>query len=92
MQRTLVDAIEDIREDEALELAQALLNAGEDPQAVLHAGRKAMAIVRQRHEEKTYYLSELIIAGDILQQMAELVKPKLKGVATKIRPLGTVVI
>ena len=92
MKDSLVEAIADIREDEALRLAQAMLDGGADPQTVLEAGREAMAIVGHRHEEKSYYLPELIIAGDILQQIADLVKPRLDGTATKAKPRGTVVI
>ena len=74
---TLINAIADVKEDEALALAQALLDGGEDAQAVLDAGRAAMAIVGQRYEQKEYYLPELIMAGEILLQISDLVKPML---------------
>ena len=77
MIETLVEAIANVREDVAPQLARTMLDAGENPQNILDAGREAMTIVGQRHEQKLYYLPELIIAGDILQQIADLVKPRM---------------
>jgi 5-methyltetrahydrofolate--homocysteine methyltransferase len=92
MKEELVNAIADMNEAEALKLAQAMLDAGEDPQSVLDAGREAMAIVGNRYERKEYYLPELIIAGEMLKQLGDLVKPKLRARSTGTPPLGKVVI
>lgn len=92
MKEKLVQAIADMREDEALELTKAMLDAGQDPQLVLDAGREAMAIVGERFETHEYFLPELIIAGELLEAMGELVKPKLKGEASQAEPMGKVVI
>jgi methanogenic corrinoid protein MtbC1 len=40
MKEQLVSAIADMREEEALQLAQQMLDAGEDPQSVLDAGKE----------------------------------------------------
>jgi 5-methyltetrahydrofolate--homocysteine methyltransferase len=89
----LVDAIANIRDQEALQLARQMLDAGVDPRIVLEAGREAMAIVGERHERKEYYLPELVVAGEILKEIAEMVKPKLRGKATvQAKPRGKVVI
>ena len=92
MIETLVEAIANVREDVAPQLARTMLDAGENPQNILDAGREAMTIVGQRHEQKLYYLPELIIAGDILQQIADLVKPRMADITSRTKPLGTVVI
>ncbi len=92
MKEKLVDAIANVREDEALKLTQEMLDAGEDPRAVLDASRKAMTIVGDRYAEKEYFLPELVIAGDILKQMAEMVKTKLPEAATSAEPVGQIVI
>ncbi|MDW8270468.1 MAG: B12-binding domain-containing protein, partial [Anaerolineae bacterium] len=52
----LIDAIADMREDEALQLAQQLLEAGTAPMEILEACRDAMAIVGQRYEQGEYFL------------------------------------
>ena len=81
MNEKLVTAIADMNEDDALQMVHTLLDAGEDPQAILDAATEAMAIVGQRYDEKEYYLPELIIAGDMMKAIGELVKPKLRAKA-----------
>jgi 5-methyltetrahydrofolate--homocysteine methyltransferase len=51
-----------------------------------------MAIVGQRYEEKDYFLPELIIAGDMLKAIGDMVKPKLRAQAAHSKPLGKVVL
>jgi methanogenic corrinoid protein MtbC1 len=92
MKDKLVDAIADMREDEALELTKAMLDSGQDPYLVLEASKEAMAIVGDRFETREYFLPELIIAGELLEAIGELVKPKLQADAPQAEPLGKVVI
>jgi methanogenic corrinoid protein MtbC1 len=92
MKEKLVTAIADMEEEEALRLVQAMLDAGEDPQAILDAGSEAMALIGARYDAEEYYLPELMIAGDMMKQIGELVKPKLQGSAARKEPLGRVVI
>jgi methanogenic corrinoid protein MtbC1 len=92
MKEKLVDAIANMREDEALQLTQQLLDAGEDPRLALDACREAMAIVGDRYEEQEYFLPELIIAGDMLKAIGDLVKPKIKTQVAEGETMGKVVI
>ena len=92
MKEKLVTAIADVNEEEALRLARAMLDAGEDPQLILHASSEAMSLVGARYDEKEYFLPELILAGEIMKQIGELVKPKLRAQATQAPRLGKVVI
>lgn len=78
MKEELVTAIADMQEEEALRLTQELLDTGQDPMVALDACREAMAIVGERYDQKEYFLPELIIAGDMLKTIGDLVKPKLK--------------
>jgi 5-methyltetrahydrofolate--homocysteine methyltransferase len=92
MKEQLVSAIADMREEEALQLAQQMLDAGEDPQAVLDAGKEAMTVVGDRYEDGDYFLPELIIAGDVLKAIGDMVKPKLQAQASQSEPLGKIVL
>lgn len=92
MKENLVDAIADMREEEAIQLVKEMLDAGEDPFIILEACREAMAIVGDLFEKKEYFLPELIIAGDMLKEIGDLVKPKLQGEGTKAEPVGKVVL
>jgi len=77
MSKKLIDAIADMKEQEALKLAKEMVEGGSDPVAVLEAAREAMGIVGQRYEEGTYFLPELMLAGVMLNEIAEIVKPEL---------------
>jgi 5-methyltetrahydrofolate--homocysteine methyltransferase len=88
----LVTAIADMNEEEALALAQAMLDRGEDPQLVLNAASEAMTIVGQRFDQKEYFLPELIIAGDMMKAIGEMAKPRLRAQATHVAKSGKVLI
>ena len=88
----LIDAIAEMQEDEAMLVAQQMLDDGEDPQAILDACKDAMAIVGQRYEQGEYFLPELVIAGDMLTAIGEIVKPRMHAQAAGAAKLGTVVI
>jgi methanogenic corrinoid protein MtbC1 len=77
MSKQLVKAIADMKEQEALKLAKEMVEGGSDPMAILDSAREAMGIVGQRYEEGNYFLPELILAGVMLEQITDMVKPKL---------------
>ena len=92
MKEKLVTAIADMKEEEAMSLARAMLDKGEDPQAILDAGSRAMTLIGNRYDAGEYFLPELILAGDMMKQLGDLVKPKLGGKAAQTKPSGKVVI
>ena len=77
MSDELVDAIADMRDEEAIELAGRLLDGGTPPEEVLEDCRKAMAIVGKLFEEEEYFIPELILAGETLRAISEIVKPRM---------------
>jgi methanogenic corrinoid protein MtbC1 len=77
MSEKLVYAIADMREEEALKLVKEMVNSGVEPMAILDAAREAMAIVGQRFEEGTYFLPELMLSGEMLSQITDILKPEL---------------
>jgi methanogenic corrinoid protein MtbC1 len=92
MKEKLVNAIADMNEEEAMSLVRAMLDAGEDPQGILDSASEAMTIVGNRFDEKEYFLPELIIAGEMMKEIGELVKPKLRAQAAEAKTIGTVLI
>jgi 5-methyltetrahydrofolate--homocysteine methyltransferase len=92
MKEKLIDAIADNQEEKALKLVEEILAQGVDPQLVLDASREAMVIVGQRFEDETYFLPELVFAGETLRKVAEIVKPRLQEKAAVNQPLGKIVI
>ena len=73
----LVKAMADMREEDALRLTKEMVASGTDPMEILGAAREAMDIVGQRFEARDYFLPELVMAGEMLNQITALVKPEL---------------
>jgi 5-methyltetrahydrofolate--homocysteine methyltransferase len=92
MKDKLVTAIADMKEEEAVVLVHALLDGGEDPQAILDAGREAMRIIGERFDAGEYFLPELMIGGEVMKQIGELVKPHLRAAVTPRPRIGKVLI
>jgi 5-methyltetrahydrofolate--homocysteine methyltransferase len=91
MSKELVNAIADMREEEALKLVREMVEGGSKPVAILDAAREAMSIVGQRYDEGTYFLPELILAGEMMNQITDIVKPELAKLP-EIKRHGKVVI
>ncbi len=68
MTHQLVTAISDLEEEQVLELVNADLAAGVDPLAILNHCREGMALVGKRYEAGEYYVSDLIMAGEIFKE------------------------
>ncbi len=77
-EKRLVDLVADMDEDQALVLAQEMLDNGDDPLRVLELCREAMDIVGKRFELGEYFLPELILAGEMLDQIGALAKPLIR--------------
>ena len=73
----LVEAISEVQEDIALELAKKLLSAGEEPAKLLEHCRRGMETVGKRFGEGIYFIPELMMAGEILAQISQIAKGKM---------------
>jgi methanogenic corrinoid protein MtbC1 len=75
-EKNLVEWLADMREDEALELAnKMLLEDKKDPIRVLELCRNAMDLVGKRFEDGDYFLPELVLAGEMLEKIGAVAKP-----------------
>jgi len=89
----LVDAIVEMREDDALRLAESSLEGGVEPLEVVNACRRAMEEVGRRFENEEYFLPELMMAGEMLTQISDVVKSSVKEEAkVQGKRLGKVVL
>lgn len=86
----LATAIADLEEAAALELVQARLDAGADPLAILASCREGMVTVGKRFETCEYFISDLLMAGEIFKRATQALMPHLR--AGKIESFGTVVV
>jgi trimethylamine corrinoid protein len=77
MSKELVDAVVDMREDDAIKIAENLLNSGADPISLLDDCREALGIIGGKFAAGECFVPELILAGEMLRQVGAIVKPKL---------------
>ena len=91
MSKKLVNAIADMKEEEALDLVREMVAGGSGPMAILDAAREAMTVVGQRYDEGTYFLPELMLAGEMMNQITDVVKPELAKLP-EIKHRGKVII
>ncbi len=92
MKEKLIDAIVNIREDEALMLAREMLASGQPADSLLDAARKGMSIIGEKFECREFFLPELILGGEILRAIAELAKPSLGSGSQDQQVLGQVIL
>ena len=85
-------ALIDLDEKRTLQLARALIAEGEAaPPSILTTCQSALRVVGERYERQEYYLSALIMAGEIFRRVLELVEPVVEP-ASRGTTLGTVVL
>lgn len=91
MSQQLVEAITEMREDDALKITEQMLESGASPLTILEACRQAMEVIGKRFEAGDCFIPELILAGEVLKQIAEKVKPLMQEQAQTTEKLGKVV-
>ena len=86
MSQKLIEAMVEMKEQEALEIAKELIAGGEDPLKILKSCSEAMETVGKRFETGEYFLPQLILAGEMLKQISKMLKPELKDKTASITP------
>ena len=77
MEKKLVEAITYLREKEALDIVEDMLVAGVDPIHIVEVSRQGMDEVGRRYERHEYYLSGLIMSGEIFNEIVALLDRSL---------------
>jgi 5-methyltetrahydrofolate--homocysteine methyltransferase len=91
-ERQLVEALAEMREEEAVTLARTMLEGGANPMRVLELCREGMEIVGKRFEKGEYF-PELILGGEMLEAIGALAKPLIKQApGGSVKSLGRVLI
>lgn len=92
LSQAFIDAVVNLEESKALELTRIRLERGEDPLKILNDLRVAAEKVGEKYEKGEYFVADLVMAGEILKAISELVRPKLKESGRSREPLGKLVI
>ncbi len=79
MNEILINLMADLQEEETLALVNTLIKEGANPLDILSDARSAMEIVGKRFETSEYFIPDLMMAGEILKGISDIVKPLLQG-------------
>jgi methanogenic corrinoid protein MtbC1 len=90
MSQKLIDAITEMREDDAIAITNELLDGGASPADVLGACKDAMDVIGERFEKGEAFIPELMLAGEMMTAITDILKPKMAEEATAEK-LGKIV-
>jgi len=91
MSQELINAITEMREDDALKITNELLDGGTSPLDVLNACKEAMDVIGKRFEVGEAFIPELILAGEMMTAVSDIIKPRMAEEAAGEK-LGKIVI
>ncbi len=91
MLQKLIDAIIEMREEDAVQLTNELLDTGTSPADILGACKDAMEVIGKRFEDGEAFIPELMLAGEMMTAITEILKPRMAEESTCER-IGKVVI
>jgi methylmalonyl-CoA mutase cobalamin-binding domain/chain len=90
----LAALIADLEEEAVLELVQQRIAAGDDPLQIIEECNEGMRLVGQKYENGEYFVSGLIMSGEIFREVVEIAQPLLQnyadGKSSGLVLLGTV--
>ena len=75
----LAEALATLNEDEVAKLIQEQIDAGIDAMSILEECRRGMDIVGERYKSGEYFLSELIVSGEIFKEAMKVIEPRLQS-------------
>ncbi|MGB6068082.1 MAG: cobalamin-dependent protein [Desulfomonilaceae bacterium] len=75
----LVNAVAEMMEDQAMTLTKKYVAEGVPVIQIVEAYKKALGIIGKRFEECTYFVPELILAGEMTKAAHEIIKPLMAG-------------
>lgn len=79
--------------DELLNLIEEAINEGISPSVIIGEGiRKGLEAVGRRYEEGTYFLSELMFAGDLVNESMNALKPHMGKEDTSAKGRGKLIL
>ena len=92
MNEKLINMMADMQEEETLAMVKELIASGTNPMDILDDARSAMEVVGKRFETGEYFIPDLMMAGEILRGISDIVRPLLEGGAGGSAKKGKVLI
>jgi len=91
MTQELIDAITEMREDDAVTITNELLESGASPADILGACKDAMDVIGKRFEDGEAFIPELMLAGEMMTAITAILKPRMAEEASAEK-LGKIVL
>jgi 5-methyltetrahydrofolate--homocysteine methyltransferase len=91
MTQKLIDAITEMREEDAVAITNELLDGGASPAEVLGACKDAMDVIGKRFEDGEAFIPELMLAGEMMTAITDILKPRMAEEASGEK-LGKIVV
>lgn len=91
MEKELTNKFADLDERGVMELVRQAVDAKANPEDILSACQEAMRLVGEKFEQGEYFVSDLMLSGQLFKEINELLKPLMVGGASQ-KKLGKVVI
>ena len=89
-----IQKVADLEEQKVLELVRHRIESDEDPLSIVEDCQEGLREVGERYERREYYLSGLIMAGEIFREVMEILTPFIEvlftGQESGLILLGTV--
>ena len=90
MTQKLIEAITEMREEDAIRLTNELLDGGTSPADILGACKDAMEVIGNRFEKGECFIPELMLAGEMMSAISGVLKPRMAGEAAA-KKIGKIV-
>lgn len=91
MTQKLIDAITEMREEDAIKVTNELLDGGTSPADILGACKSAMEVIGKRFETGDCFIPELMLAGEMMSAISGVIKPRMAG-ETAAKKIGKYVL
>jgi len=88
--KALKESLLNLDGEKTVEIVKSLLDKGTDPVEIIDVLRDALVEVGRKYEAGEFFLSELVMTGEIMKDVLSVLEPKLK--ATRIKTLGKIVV
>jgi len=74
----LIRRVADLEEQDALKLVRIRIEVNDDPLTIVEDCQEGMRMVGERYERQEYFLSALIMAGEIFREVMDLLTPLIE--------------
>jgi methylmalonyl-CoA mutase cobalamin-binding domain/chain len=88
----LIEAVIELDEEKSYKFVKEMVEGGQEPQEIIEILRKGVEVVGDKFNKKEYFLTELVMAGEIFTQSAEILAPYMKKNAADTSKQETIVV